>query len=233
MKLFTTSLFILCFLYSFGQADLHVQTNEIAQINDLENMLRSMNYIASTEFTEEDIEGSAYLDEQFINGTVTLTTGVVYSNIPLRYNAYNDLIEFRGRSNEIFNINNPDGIRELTIGESKFIYTGSFDNKQNKKIFAEVITEGTITLLKHHRINLMAAKPAQTHKPAQAPKFIKASSEFLLKKEDGNAWLFKNEKELLGLLSNKEKIKELIKKEKLSIHKENDLKRIIEFHNSL
>ena len=188
--------------------------------------------IKGGEMKAEDVEGSAYLDEQFIVGVVALSTGVKYSGIPLRYNVYNDLIEFRNNSGKVFNINNPEAISELSIGDSKFIYTDCKLHKNNKKLFTEVISEGDISLLKHHRIKLKPAKQAEIHKPAQPPMLVKMPSEYLIKKSDGNAQLFRNKKELLMLLSDKsEEINELIKQQNLSINEEKDLVTIVGYYN--
>jgi hypothetical protein len=232
MKQILTAFALVLCLYSFGQNDLKVQTDEIAQISDMENLLRALNYSSLSGFTEEDIEGSAYLDEQFDSGTVSLNTGIKYADIPLRYNVYNDQIEFRSRNGQMFNINNPESIRELTIGKTKFIYSDCIQNNKEKKFFAEVILEGNVSLIKHHRIKLQAAKPAETHKAAQAPRFVRIPSEFYILRNQESKY-FKNEKELLLLLSDKSKeLKEMIKKEKLSVHAEKDLVQIINFYNS-
>lgn len=232
MKLLITVFALFVSVYSFGQANLRVQTNEIAQIGDLENIVRAWS-INNTYVTNiEDVEGSAYMDEQFINGVVTLNTGAKYSSIPLRYNVFNDLIEFRNNSGKVFNINNPEAISELTIGDSKFIYTNCKLHKINEKLFVEVISEGNISLLKRHRMKLQPAKQAETHRPAQPLKLVKMPSEYLIKKGSGEAQIFKNKKELLMLLSDKkEEISELINQQKLSLNDEKDLATIVGYYN--
>lgn len=217
-----------------AQPDLKVRTDEIGQVNAMENLMRALSYTRNIEIKEENIEGSAYLDEQFTDGVVALTTGATYTEVPLRYNVYNDEIEFRNRKGVVFNINNPASIRELTIGKSKFIYTDCKHRNENKKLFAEVIAEGNANLLKHHRIKLVNSKPAQTHRAAEPPKLVKIPSEYMIRTADGPAQLFKNEKELLKLLADKGKeIKELIKQQNLSIHQEEDLLAIIRFYNGV
>lgn len=232
MKLLITVLALCLSVYSFAQAGLRIQTNEVAQINDLENVVRAWSLNNTYEMKAEDVEGSAYLVEQFIVGVVALNTGAKYSGIPLRYNVYNDMIEFRNNSGKVFNINNPEAISELTIGDSKFIYTDCKLHKKNEKLFAEVISEGNVSLLKRHRMKLQPAKKAETHRPAQAPKLVKIPSDYLIRKSDGNTQLFSNKKELLMLLSDKsEEINELIEQQNLSINDEKDLVTIIGYYN--
>lgn len=232
MKLLITVVALFVPVYLFGQANLRVQTDEISQVNDLENIVRAWSLNNTYEIKAEDIKGSAYLDEQFIVGVVALTTGARYSGIPLRYNVYNDLIEFRSNNGKVYNINNPEAISELSIGDSKFIYVDCKLQKNNKKLFAEVIAEGNVSLLKRHRIKLQPEKQAETHKPAQPPMLVKMPSEYLIRKSDGSAQLFRNKKELLMLLSDKkEEISDLIKRQKLSINDEKDLIRIFMYYN--
>ena len=167
-----------------------------------------------------------------MEGVVALTTGALYTRIPLRLNLYNEEIEFRNRSGKVFNINNPDAICEVTIGNAKYIYTKSNIHKENKKILAEIISEGNISLLKHYRIKLTEARPAQTHRAAQPPKLVKMPPEYLIRRNNGNAEPFKSEKELLALLSDKrDKAREIIRQQKFSLKNEQDLATIIKYLN--
>jgi len=232
MKLLITVLALFLSVCSFGQAGLNVKTDEIGQVNAMENLLRALSYSNSIEIKEADVEGVAYLDTNFTDGVVVLTTGAKYADIPLRYNVYNDLIEFKNPKGEVFNINNPSSINELMIGSSKFIYVDFIHSNKEKHLFAEVITEGKASLLKHHRLSLQPAKQAETHRAAQPPKFVKVPSEYLIKKEGGNVQLIKTKKELLMMLTDKSKeINDMIAREKLSVKVESDLARIVDFYN--
>ena len=232
MKLLITAIALFLSVCSFGQANLNVKTDEIGQVNAMENLLRALSYSNSLEIKEDDVEGVAYLDTNFTDGAVVLNTGAKYSDIPLRYNVYNDLIEFKNPKGKVFNINDPSSIDELTIGSSKFIYVNFIHSNKEKHLFAEVLSEGKASLLKHHRLSLQPAKQAETHRAAQPPKFVKIPSEYLIKKEGGNVQLVKNKKELLLMLTDRSKeINDMIAREKLSVKEESDLKRIVDFYN--
>ena len=233
MKLFLIILTVFASLLCFGQQpNLNTPVDMVDQVSNMENLIRALSFQTSMEPKAENVEGTAYLHDEFENGDVLLATGVKYTGIPLRYNVYNDQIEFRNQAGKVYNINNPEGIRELIIGDSRFIYVGCLRNKKMQGAFVEVISEGHISLLKHHRIKIQPAKPAQTHQEAQAPKFVKIPSEYLIRKADGVGQYFKNEKELLALLSDKKsEISKLISRENLSVNQEKDLIRIINFYN--
>lgn len=232
MKYFFISLLLLMSSFGIAQPDLKVHTNEISQINELENIVREFNYTRNVSPKEVKIEGSAYLDEQFVEGIVALTTGVTYHKIPLRLNVYNEEIEFRNPRGTIFNINNPASIRELTIGKAKFLYTDIKSNKQTKKVLAEVIEEGNFSLLKHHRIRLTEPRAEQTHRAAQPPRLVKMPPEYLIRNTNGITVPIRNEKDLLAIVpEKKEEIKKLIRQRELSVKDEQDLVTLIRMLN--
>lgn len=232
MKFYFTALVMIISVSCFGQGYLNAGSNEIEQVKDMQKFMSALSFNKNVHTQEANIEGSAYLEEQFVNGVVALTNGTSYADIPLRYNAYNEEIEFRDNNGDRFNLNNPESIREVTIGKSKFIYTDSKFKNENKKIYAEVLTEGTVSLLKHYRIKFVPAKEAESYKAPQPPKLVKAPSEYLIQKADGSNQLFKNKKELLKILSGKsEKINKFIDQQKLSFRNEADLISIVAYYN--
>lgn len=232
MKQLLAIILMLINLSIYAQPNLNVRTDEIAQVNELENIVRQFNYTRNLEAKAINVEGSAYLDEQFVEGIVTLTNGASYHKIPLRLNVYNEEIEFRNPQGKIFNINNPASIRELVIGETKYIYTDVRTHHETQKVLAEVIEEGNVSLLKHHRIRLTEGRSEQTHRAAQPPRLVRMPSEYLIHYAVENTRPIKNEKELLlAIPAKREQVKELIDREKLSVKNEQDLVRIIRFLN--
>lgn len=227
-------LFLLFFINSYGQADLKVKTSEIDQISDLENILRAFSYTVTNEIDIAAIDGSAYLDEEFSSGEVLLNSGVKYNGIPLRFNIYNDQIEFKGKNDQVFNINNPESLSEVKFDNHMFRYVEVESNKQPKNIFAEVLVDGHVKLFKQYRIKLQPATPAQTHKEAQAPKFVMLSSNYFIKKGNNPALPVKKENDILKVFSDKaSEMKVFMTREKLSTSKENSFFKIVEFYNSL
>lgn len=232
MKFSFTILALILALTCFGQGYLNAGSGEIEQVKDMQKFMSALSFNKNVNTQEANIEGSAYLDDQFVNGVVALTNGTSYADIPLRYNAYNEEIEFRDNNGDRFNLNNPESIREVTIGKSKFIYTVCKIKDVHKKMYAEILTEGTVSLLKHYRINYMPAKEAESYKAPKPPRLVKAPSEYLILKADGSTQVFKNKKELLSLLSDKSgEIDKLIDQQKLSIRNEEDLITIVAHYN--
>lgn len=213
------------------QPSLNTPVDMVDMTSNIENLIRALSFPSNTETTELNVEGSAYINEEFTDGMVELSNGKKYSGIPLRYNAYNDLIEFRNKAGKIYNINNPAEVRGLTIGQSKFEYVEG--KKTGSGFFAEVLTDGNTRLLKHYRLKIQPAKPAQTHQEAQPPRFVKIPSEYLIRRPNGDVKPVRNNKDLLSLLADKNTaIEKLIRSERLSVSEEKDLIRIVNFYNA-
>lgn len=232
MKFSFTTFAMIIAVSGFGQGFLNAGSGEIEQVKDMQKFMSDLSLNKKVQSQDAIIEGSAYLEEEFVNGVVALTNGTSYADIPLRYNAYNEEMEFRDNNGNRFNLDNRETIREITIGKSKFIYTVCKLKNENKKIYAEVLTQGTVSLLKHYRINYMPAKEAESYKAPQPPRLVKAPSEYLIQKADGSTQVFKNKKELLKLLSAKSgKIDKFIDQQKLSFRNEDDLISIVAYYN--
>ena len=233
MKLRLTLLALIVVLVSRAQQpNLHTPVDLVDNVTNIENLIRALSFPSNMETEEVKTEGNAYLNEEFTEGTVALSNGTTYNRIPLRYNIYNDQVEFRNKSGKIYNINNPSEIRQVTIGQSKFEFIQPKGKRSKSQFFAEVLVEGNTSLLKHFRMKIQPAKPAQTHQEAKAPVFVKIPSEYLIRRPCGEIHQFKNQKELLSLLADKNiLVDELIKRESLSVTRESDLIRIVGFYN--
>ncbi|MBL7966444.1 MAG: hypothetical protein JNK09_05545 [Prolixibacteraceae bacterium] len=233
MRLRLTLLASVIFFVSHAQQpNLHTPVDMVDNVSNIENLIRALSFPSNMETTEAAIEGNAYLNDEFSEGTVALLNGTDYKNIPLRYNIYNNQIEFRNKAGKIYNINNQAELRQVTIGSSKFEFIQNVRGKSKSQFFAEVLTEGNVVLLKHHRIKIQPAKPAQTHQEAKAPTFVKMPSEYMIRRSNGDIRQFKNQKELLSLLADKnEPVEELIRRKNLSVAKESDLIKIVRFYN--
>lgn len=83
-----------------------------------------------SELTEKDIQGSPFLNQEFVNGSVYTTTKFQYADIPLRYNIYNDNIEFKTPENKILAIAQPETIDKITFGDYTMEYLSYMNVKK-------------------------------------------------------------------------------------------------------
>ena len=103
---------------SFGQDSSPLDAQTFADFLSLQ----SKGLIKRAILSESDILGSPYLNKEFILGNIITKTRIQYVDVPLRYNIYNDDMEFEVGENDYLAISNPKGMKEVRIGESVFVY---------------------------------------------------------------------------------------------------------------
>ena len=67
--------------------------------------------------SEVDIEGTPYLDDEFIKGTVYTTSKQKIIDIPVRYNIYNDNLEFKSPEAKILAVSKPETLELIDFGK--------------------------------------------------------------------------------------------------------------------
>lgn len=185
-----------------------------------------------TQKTYADFGGSPYLNATFVPGTIVRENGETYTNIPLRYNIYDDQIEFKHKEDLVLTIANPAEFTEINIDGAKYIYLQTSAGKGRTKGYFELLENGTVQLLKKHAVSMKEAEPAKPFKdPVPAAFVAKPATYFLL--VEGEIFEIANDKSLLEALGNDEKLQLFIKEKKLKLRKEDDLKTVISYYNSL
>ena len=66
---------------------------------------------------EKDIEGSPYLNKEFVEGTIYTNQKNQYNNIPIRYNIYTDELEYRTPDNQILTLATPQIVEKADFGD--------------------------------------------------------------------------------------------------------------------
>jgi hypothetical protein len=224
-------------LVLFSIASLFFFTNTFSQSISpgLERLMSDMKRgegPATRQKTYDEFGGSPYLNAGFVSGTITRDDGATYSSIPLRYNVYDDQIEFKQQDGMVLYIANPEQYKEIEIDGDKYIYLQLMDGKRKVQGYYELLEDGKIQLLKKHAVTMKDAEPAKPYvDPVPASFVSKPVAYFLLK--EGEISEITNEKNLLETCGNSEKIQAFIKENKLKMRKEEDLKKIVNFSNSL
>lgn len=180
---------------------------------------------------EKDIKGSAYLNPEFTLGTVYTLKNVHYTSIPLRYNIYNDVIEFKLQNDSIYAISNPEIIRQIEIeGETFFYYRTDY----NKAGYYSLKYEGEVQLLLKYNIGFHDAISAAAFAEAKPAIFQPKANTFFIKTKDELPVRISRKNDLKNIFGNKsDKMLTFIKQKKLNIRKEDDLLKIVEFINQM
>lgn len=215
-------------LSSFGQG------YELRKSIDLYNSNKFITGNNNRTVTQENIDGSPYLNDEFISGSVYTVQKIQYNEIPLRYNIYNNNIEFKTASDEIQELTNPEIIEKVVMGDIQMVYSPYLMANKNNNGFFIVLEEGKVSLLAKPEIQFVPATQPAGYKDAEPPKFIKKSDEYYLRIGTGQAILISNKKDMIAAFpDNQDKIENFVSKNKTKTNKPESLKELVKYYNSL
>lgn len=207
-------------------------------------IIEKMDYLRTNQMTtnkpsntvaQYKIEGSPYLDDAFINGTIYTTAKTQIVDVPLRYNIYNDNLEFKTSDGSILELAHPETVERAKMGETDMIYTDYLTTTKNtKQGFFKVLAEGNLMLLAKPDIFYQKAKEEAAFKEAQPPKFILKPDVYYLQKPGKPAVKVRKSKDLDEVIdAHKKEISAFIKQNKIKFKQAEDLKQLVEHYNSL
>lgn len=184
----------------------------------------------------KDIEGSPYMNDEFVKGDLLTTKSEMMNGILLRYNVYDNEMEVKVK--EIaYEVPAKDLVMRVILEDKTFDYLPFQVADEEKQIgYLELIKEGEWNLYCRHSKKYKEAQPPKAMQENGAPaKFIdKPVVYFLKKNQDDVAFGFKNKKQLVNLFPEHEKkVQEFISKNKLKYNDPEDLKKLLNFCNIL
>lgn len=180
----------------------------------------------------ELVKGSMYINDQYVEGIVYYADKSL--TVPLRYNAYQDLMEYQ-QSGKTLVLDAGKTITRVQIGDERFV-TLPLDSKGKQKYgYFIVLDSGEMTLLCKKSIVYQAEMKGRGLDGGDMPAQYKpAADTYYYKLSDGTLKEIDNLKTLLaGLPENQEAMAAYVKKEKLSMKKQKDLVALSKQYNSL
>lgn len=199
----------------------------IRDMFDLYNDIGAPDASKSNIRTYNQIKGSPYINEEFVSGTI-ISDSVSYQKILLRYNAYEDRMEFKPKSGVELYFDTPEKYKQFIIANKRYIYC----NKLHE--YFELLEEGKISLLKKESIILNESEPAQAFKDPKPAEFRTKPPVYYISINNGDYVKIKKDKDLLDAISsNKNEVQTYISKNKLKFKHEEDLQKIISYYNKL
>jgi len=196
------------------------------------------NRVATGEYrnvlTEKDIQGSPYLNDEFIKGSIYTLSKTQYADIPLRYNVYNDEIEFETEDKKVAALDAPEIVEKVTFGNYTMEYIPFEIAKKVKKGFFEVLLKGKASLYARPDVEFQEAKAPEPYKDAEPAKFIRKVDRYYLRFGMEPAILCNSKKDIIDSFpDHNNEIEAFMKKVKLNVKKPEDLKSLAEYYNSL
>ena len=218
-----------------------IPTQGLAQFTiwDMDNYLDQLRLDLTREGMRENtyknVEGSPFMPKEFREGRIQLKDERLYSG-KLRYDMYAGEMQFMAKE-IIYAIAFPEDIEYIEIEDVKFIYTPYLltpSGTNPKESYFIVLMDGDNKLLAGKEALLRDAEPAKPYIDAKPAQFAQKKDSYYIKKNDLPAVKISNRKSLISIMEDKEaEVLDFIKKEKISHKNPEDLKKMIEYYNSL
>ena len=185
-----------------------------------------------------DIKGSKYLNEDFISTKISLMADQIYG---VRYNIYDDEMEFQGADNSVDALNKNDTSVKITFTATNESYNifNYIDNSghQKKGYFKKLNNKGENLILKKNRIVFFDKQESKTGYDAPKPAVYKnVKDRIYIKLANKDAVLLPTKKrKLVKTLfpENSKIILDFINSKKNKLSKEADLITFINYLNTL
>jgi len=214
----------------------YLRAQDIDYINKkILETIDNVTWIRSTAPTSFEYEGTPYNKDIFIKGDIYYDNNWRYTDVPLRYNIFNDEMEFKIEGRETIYAIEPDKkIQKIIIEEDTFVIS---DYEEKGKIitgFFKTLTTGKIDLLARLQVEFKEEQPAKAMFDPEPAKFTRRADQYYIKINGDIAQKISNTKKLIGLIGDhKNELSEYAKKEKISAGNESELIQFISFYNSL
>jgi len=231
-----TSFLILFFILiltnnSFGQITLPYETQKTLDFYQTNKFITES---GKKTLNESNIKGSPYLDDEFNYGSIYTIQKKHFADIPLRYNIYNDDLEFKTPEGAIQALSTPDIVEKAIFGSTQLVYASYVQANKDKKGFFIVLEEGKVSLYSKPGVIFREGTAPGAYKDPEPPKFVKKSDDYYLRVGSEQAQIIGSKKELVEAFpDNQDKIESFMSKKKTKTNKPESLKELVKYYNSL
>jgi len=207
---------------------------EIKQAIEFYRSNKSIGGSRNNQLSEKDIKGSPYLNDEFETGTIYTFQRQKYEDIPLRYNIYNDELEFKNPAGEVQAMATPEIVEKAEFGSFHMVYSPYLQINKTKNGFFLVLEQGKASLYAKPGITFKEQTEPAAYKDAEPPTFVKKADEYYIRIGNEQAVLINNKKDLIAAFSdNKDKIESFVNKNKTKTNKPESLKEVVRYYNSI
>jgi len=181
----------------------------------------------------EDVHGSPYLADDWLPGTVKLATGETYKdNLSLKYNVADDELYFKSQSGDPLTFVQPVSEFTITTAKGTLHFKNGFKvATYSEKAFFEVLSDGTVQLLKRDQKAIIENKP---YNSATTEKIFNDVSQYFLVSNGKAVEVKKDKKAILAAIGNKQpQLDAYAKSSNLNLKNDTDLGKLVTYYNSL
>jgi hypothetical protein len=224
---------LLIFIFDFCKA----QNQDIKQTNNYIN-----SYSAETVKYNEaaknvkiaEIQGSPFLTDSFVLGSIYTNRNEQFQNIPVRYNIYTDNMEYIMGVSRVLELKNPETVEKIEFGNYKLIYLSQSNKNKSGNGFFVVLAEGKATLLSKPAVTLHNPSQPGGYIDAQPPRFSRNPDTYYIKVGENKANIIRNKRHLItSFPDSREELSNYIKAHNTKISDQKSLSDLVQFYNSL
>lgn len=197
------------------------------------NLLPSRYMYGPRHLTLEQIQGTPYLNPDFVNGKVTTTDGSTFNDIPLRYNCYSDVIEFK-KEDVGYDIDPKNIVDKVEFGGRVFGYLQFEPGFGHNMGYFQILAEGKAKLCVKYQIGFLEREELRGYATPKPDRFDNLKVTYWISMDNAPAKQILNKGKFLELFSEKKnEVEGFMASKKLTIKKEDDLKKIVSYYNTL
>jgi len=230
-KILMSALLLFLFANVFAQFSVRYELKETA---DFYRMNQLLNKTGDSGMALKDVKGSPYLNDEFINGTIYTTEKTQYNDVPLRYNLYNDDLEFKNPSGEILALAKPEIVDYAVFGNYRLVYSSYMAGAKIKAGFLVLSEEGKASLLSKLSVIYQPPTEPAAYKEAEPAKFVRRAEELFIRVGTAAAKPTGSKKEVVQIFPDHQpEIEAFISKNKIKTNKSEGLAELVKYYNSL
>lgn len=209
------------------------------RVNELLRALESSYHMVKShaELNEDflaDIEGSPYLNEDFMEGDIITANGELLQDIPLRFNMYDNVMEVKVKD-IAYTIPSDKMIKRVLLEGRSFDFLPFVIGRKECEGYLELKFDGEIKIYQYIDVDFKQAEAPKPMQPKFKPaRFIYRKPLNLVKTEDNKeAIIIKNKKQFLGIFPNqKNKMRQFFKENRGQIRDIIFLRKAVEYYMS-
>jgi len=183
--------------------------------------------------TSTVVKGTPYLEETYVNGTIAFANNT--RTVPLRYNAYKDLIEFQA-DGQARVLDPSTTIKKVNFGETTFVVEKYVNDKGIPKYgYFTLLDTGKVSLFSRKSVKFTPGMKGRALDGGDQPaEYRRNPDEFYFKIEGGQMTEVKSVKAMVAAFPDKQdELLAFAKKEKISPRDEEELLKLVRYYNSL
>jgi hypothetical protein len=192
--------------------------------------------VARYSLSGSKLNGSPYMNDEFVPGTMTTLDGTVIEGLNYRYDIYNDEMQFIIRE-DTASINKPLALRSIEMNSKTFVY-------EVYRVSEQMVAAGYFEQVIHGKLSLLFRRQLELEYDNYVPNYGGGggSKEFMLKKDDSfyvklegaAARKVYNKRDLLNALPEgaRDLIKQYMKEHRISVKKKEELEEIVGYYNN-